>query len=299
MNIINNMLGYDNFFGSPFFIVSMVAIVVLAAMVVMLEFYYRKRAEAQNAAESSAEEQPESIYEEEQTQPEEAAAPEEKPEEPGEETPEEEVAEAEQSEQEEAAEEVPQEEEQEEPEEEGEQEQPELTGEVAAAAVLSADAASSGIRITQRKSFIAKLVLNRELIPIYEELKNFALSYKKVKSLISFKCEKFSCGRKILMRFFVKGKRLYIYYATTPEGYPTKYRLIDVSDKGIGKQLPTLQKVLSTRSVKYAKEMIAKIMEQNEIPLLPPDKVKKPAYSELLRKRSVSKLIDEGLIKVV
>lgn len=147
-----------------------------------------------------------------------------------------------------------------------------------------------------KKSFLAKLILNKDLQPIYEEIRNYILSFKKVKSRLSFKYERFSIGRKVLAKMLVRGKRLYLYIALNPNDQLPKYHIVDVSDKKIGEQLPSLLKVLSPRSVKYAKELIDILMNENEIVQLPANKFISIDYKDLLRRRSLNKLIEEGLI---
>lgn len=115
--------------------------------------------------------------------------------------------------------------------------------------------------VRYRKSFVAKLVLGRDLIPLYLELYNEILSYKDVKEKTSFKCSRFYKGRKTLFRIFARGKRLYLYLPLDSNQQDPKYFLVDVSSKKIGEELPSLLKVLSPRSLKYAKELIAQVME--------------------------------------
>ncbi len=150
--------------------------------------------------------------------------------------------------------------------------------------------------VRYRKSLVAKLVLQPELQDNYKTIRAKILSYKKVKSRVSFKCERFYLGRKTLIKLFVRGKRIYLYYDLDPNEQPEKYHLIDVSDKKIGEELPSLQRVLSNRSLNYAMQLIEIVMRENDIEELPENKLPELDYSELLRDRSFGQLLEEKLI---
>lgn len=151
--------------------------------------------------------------------------------------------------------------------------------------------------ILYKKSFLAKLILNKDLQSIYEELRDYIMSFKKVKSRLSFKYERFSIGRKDLVKMLVRGKKIYLYFALNPKEQESKYHLVDVSEKKIGSDLPSLLKVQSQRSIKYAKQLIDKMMVENQIELLNPNKIIRIDYKDLLRRRSIQKLLEDGLIK--
>lgn len=147
------------------------------------------------------------------------------------------------------------------------------------------------------KSFNAQVVLQPNLKSIYKELNDEFLSYKNVHSRLSFKGVRYSIGRKVLAKIFVRGKRIYLYYALNPYDQDPKYHLKDVSEKKIGEDLPSLQKILSPRSVMYAKQLIEILMNNNEIIKLNENKIKEIDYSELLKPRSFKQLLEQGLIK--
>lgn len=147
------------------------------------------------------------------------------------------------------------------------------------------------------KSFNAQIVLQSNLKPIYKEINNEFLSYKNVHARLSFKCVRYSIGRKLLAKMFVRGKKIYLYYALNPYDQDPKYHLKDVSEKKIGEELPSLQKVLSPRSVMYAKQLIEILMSNNEILKLKEEKIKEIDYTEVLKPRSFKQLLEQGLIK--
>lgn len=149
---------------------------------------------------------------------------------------------------------------------------------------------------TIRKSFIAQLLLHPDLQEAYKEIKNEFVSYKKVKGRISFRFERFSLGRLTLAKLFVRGKRLYLYLALNPNDLAEKYFIKDVSDKKIGEQLPALLRIKSARSIKYAKELINLLMEQNGITRLPEEKIKEVDYESYLKEMTYDDLLANNLI---
>lgn len=121
--------------------------------------------------------------------------------------------------------------------------------EVDGASVINTKSTKFVVSILYSKSFNAQVVLQPNLKPIYKEINEEFLSYKNVKARLSFKGVRYSIGRQLLAKMFVRGKRIYLYYALDPQNLEEKYHLKDVSDKKIGAELPALQRVLSPRSV--------------------------------------------------
>lgn len=150
--------------------------------------------------------------------------------------------------------------------------------------------------IRYRKSFNAQLILQPDLQPIYKELKNEILSYKKVRSRLGFKAETFSFSRGGVIKMAVRGKRIYLYLALNPQTVDEKYGIEDVSDKKIGEKFPTLKKVRSNRSIKYAKALIKQLMDKLETTQYEEEKRPVVEYKEILKHRSFKKLLEEKLI---
>ncbi len=169
--------------------------------------------------------------------------------------------------------------------------------EVDGASVINTKSTKFVVSILYSKSFNAQVVLQPNLKPIYKEINEEFLSYKNVKARLSFKGVRYSIGRQLLAKMFVRGKRIYLYYALDPQNQEEKYHLKDVSDKKIGAELPALQRVLSPRSVLYAKQLIAKLMEEKTIERLADDKIKENDYTEMFKPRSFKQLLEQGLIK--
>ena len=114
------------------------------------------------------------------------------------------------------------------------------------------------------KSFTEKLSQSSpEVIKYYNEIRNELLSYKKVKSKISYKHESFRLGMPIVAKLKIRGKSLYLFLALDPNDYKdTKYKIKDVSGVGNSKDVPTMYKINIPRRAVYAKELIADVMNK-------------------------------------
>ena len=113
-----------------------------------------------------------------------------------------------------------------------------------------------------RKSFLERLgSCSPETIEYYNDIKNELLSYKNVKSKISFKHESFRLGMPIIARLKIRKKSLYLCLALDPKQYlDTKYKIKDMSAVGNYKDVPTMYKINLPRRAVYAKEMIQDLM---------------------------------------
>ena len=111
-------------------------------------------------------------------------------------------------------------------------------------------------------SIIARLI--KAQLPTqdyYNELRNDLLSYKGVKSLLSWSRDLYKLGRKPVAKLNVKGKTLFVYLPLNPKDYDqSHYHHLDVSKEGKEVDYPFLLKVRSNRALKYAKELIASIL---------------------------------------
>ncbi len=116
------------------------------------------------------------------------------------------------------------------------------------------------------RSFSARLAqADDSLKANYNEIKNFALSFKNVTSRISWSYDSINRGRKKICKIIIKGKSLIMYLALNPYELPEKYHHKSVNDVSKYAQTPTKLKVRSGRSVKYAKELIAMIASNYEL----------------------------------
>ena len=123
------------------------------------------------------------------------------------------------------------------------------------------------IVIKYSKSFKAKLIQsddkNKEY---YSELKNWLLSFDGVKSRISWKWEAFRCGRKTLAKLRMRRKTLSIVLALDPSQFEeTKYHVESIEDIALYVDTPCLYHIKNDRRLKYAKELITRLMQENGI----------------------------------
>lgn len=121
------------------------------------------------------------------------------------------------------------------------------------------------IIIKYSKSFQAKLIQSGDTVKdYYSQLKNCLLSYKGVKSRISWRWETFRLGRKTLAKLIMRGKTLSLALALNPEDYSdSKYVVDSLSEVAAYADTQCLYKIKNDRRAKYAKELIDKLMQDN------------------------------------
>ncbi len=112
------------------------------------------------------------------------------------------------------------------------------------------------------KSFDFKIVTADEITQDrYNELKNCAMQYKKLKSRVSKKFDSLNSGRTQFVKFGLAGRTLKVYLNLNLEDVDPKYHCKDQSFKKPYVQVPVLIRVKSGRAVKYAKKLIAQSAE--------------------------------------
>ncbi|MBQ9145374.1 MAG: uL15 family ribosomal protein [Clostridia bacterium] len=122
--------------------------------------------------------------------------------------------------------------------------------------------------IRYNRAFIAKMSLTHDhLKAFYNVLKNTLLSYKGVKSRVSWCYDSYNRGRDRLVKINVRGGNLIVYLALDPSRYEgTKYRFRDVGYKAKYAYVPMQIKIRSKRGLRYAVELIADLMAGLSIP---------------------------------
>ncbi|MBR2930491.1 MAG: hypothetical protein IKC32_04610 [Clostridia bacterium] len=131
----------------------------------------------------------------------------------------------------------------------------------------------------------------------YSELKNYILSFKGVKSRMSWKHESFNKGRTKLFKLRIRGKTLMLYCALDPDGYEySKYFHERVTSKAY-LDTPMLVRIKSERALKRAKKLVSDVMEG--IPLPPNPKAESVDYLKEIPYATTRELIDRSLIKVL
>lgn len=113
------------------------------------------------------------------------------------------------------------------------------------------------------RTFHAKLRLAPdEVKEKFALLSNALLSYKRVRARHSMRYASFTCGRSTLARVSVGGKSLKLYLAIPCKEVPPKYGATDVSHIVKFAQTPSMVRVRSPRSVRYAMELICMLAQR-------------------------------------
>ncbi len=97
----------------------------------------------------------------------------------------------------------------------------------------------------------------------YDELKNYALRFRKLKSRISRKFDSINMGRFQFVKLGLAGKTLKLYLNMDINTTDPKFHCKDMSDKKTYVTVPTMLRIKSGRAVKYAKILIDQCAEQN------------------------------------
>ena len=116
-----------------------------------------------------------------------------------------------------------------------------------------------------RKSFSDRLNGSKQgVAEYYTAIKDELLSYKKVKSKISFNHESFRIGKSIIARLRFRGKTLCLYLALDPTNYEnTKFKVENMKEVGSNQDVPTMYKITLPRRVEYSKILIADLMQKH------------------------------------
>ena len=147
-----------------------------------------------------------------------------------------------------------------------------------------------------RRSYLSRLAQSQGSIQdYYNVIKNLLLSYKGVKSRMSWNFESFNVGRNPIAKFNAKTRTLYIYIALSPEELvDTKYNFTDMSEKKKYAAVPVLIKVKGERKYKHAIELLTKLCEEKlQLP-------KKKNFEEVdyrMPFKTTEELVNEGIIK--
>ncbi len=133
-----------------------------------------------------------------------------------------------------------------------------------ATVIVSDDGTQQIVYMRYRKSYMARLIQSDdELKECYEFVKNELLSYKKVKSRVSWNNESFNAGRIKCAKLAIRGKVLWLYLNLDPAEYKeSKYFFTDFSEKSKYNDVPLGMKLRSDRSMKHAGELIADMMQK-------------------------------------
>lgn len=146
------------------------------------------------------------------------------------------------------------------------------------------------------RSFTARLIQSTdEIKDWYGELKNCLLSYKKVKSRMSWKRETYKRGRDMIAKMSFRGKTLCLFLPLNPNDYvDTKYKVEDASENATYADTPCMYRIKNERRVKYAMELIAEVMARLGIEM-----TNREPENYYLPYENTRALIDKELIKVI
>ena len=150
--------------------------------------------------------------------------------------------------------------------------------------------------IRYNRSFMAKYIQSSdEAKNYYVHLKNEVLSYLKVRGRISWRRETFRFGKSTALRMSMRGKTLCLYFPLDPTSLAgSKYDVENVSDTALYADTPCMYRIISEKREKYAKELIALVMES-----LGAVKTERAHEDYYLPYEGIVQLIDKGLVKRV
>ena len=150
-------------------------------------------------------------------------------------------------------------------EETGEEESEESGDSVTRIKEVAEDGNVRYIVIKYSKSFIAKLIQSDENTKrCYSQIKNSLLSYKGVKSRISWKWEAFRAGRNTVAKLRLRGKTLSLCLALNADDYTgTKFHVESLSDVKSFSDTPCLYRIKNERRLRYSADLIADLMRKN------------------------------------
>ncbi len=158
------------------------------------------------------------------------------------------------------------------------------------------------IVIKYSKSFQAKLIQSDELTKsYYSEIKNCIMSYGGVKSRMSWRWEAFRAGRKTLVKLRLRGKTLSVALALNPADFEdTKYHVESIAEVAAYAETPCLYRIKNDRRVRYTKDLVARVMQENGLAEYPSavqtDYASQYPYETteaLLRRKLIKELTDE------
>lgn len=159
--------------------------------------------------------------------------------------------------------------------------------------VIEEESVDAGI-LRYDRSFTARLIQSDDDTKHwYTMIKNELLSYKKIKDRMSWKKETYKYGKQVVARLGYRGKTLCLFLALDyAEFVDTKYKLEDVSVNKSFADTPCMYRIRNERRVKYAYDLIAKVMEK-----IGTKRIERISQDYYLPYEGVVELINKKLIK--
>ncbi len=132
------------------------------------------------------------------------------------------------------------------------------------------DAISNALSITNdeptkvvKKPFAVKMFdADPVILERYNELKNYIMAFKKIKSRISNTSDTFNIGREQLFKLSTSGKSLKLYLNLDVSTIESRFNIIDASNTKSYEQVPAFLRIKSNRAMKYAYELIDRVIEK-------------------------------------
>lgn len=149
------------------------------------------------------------------------------------------------------------------------------------------------IIVRYKKSFSAKLIQSSDVTKsYYAQIKNSLLSYKKVKSRVSWSFDSFHFGRQKLAKLVMRGKTLCLYLALNAEDYADTRFKVEKSQSKKFEEISCLYRIKNARRARYAAELIAALSEKFAI-----EGGEQQAVDYYVPYETTEALVEKGLIK--
>ena len=146
------------------------------------------------------------------------------------------------------------------------------------------------------RSFRAMLIQSRDTTKgLYSDLKTELMSYKEIRSHLSWNYESYKIGDKRLVKFGFEDKTLCLYLATDPAAYAdSRIRVEDASADEKFADTPAMVVLKNYDQYRFALEIIRKTMADNGA-----EKVPHKSVNYYAPRQSTKKLLEQGLIKKI
>lgn len=131
----------------------------------------------------------------------------------------------------------------------------------------------------------------------YSEIKNYIMSFKGVKSKLSWKFETFSRGRDQLIKLKLRGKTILVYLALTEEQVDKERYSYEYNGTKLFADVPIMVKIKNGLGLRRAKELVDLVMSSFAIEVNP--KAKNVDYTKVYPYEENEPLIERGLIKLL
>ena len=117
-----------------------------------------------------------------------------------------------------------------------------------------------------KKPFAVKMFETDPIIlERYNELKNYIMSFKKIKSRVSNTADTFNIGREQLFKLSTSGKSLKLYLNLDVTKIESRFNIINQGDVKSYEQVPAFLRIKSNRAMKYAYELIDRVISKFDL----------------------------------